>query len=245
MVEIALSLGIIGFALVAIIGVLPMGLNTQKDNREETIINQEGQYWIETIRNGAQGFEVISNFVDFPKTNVLVYMKDIRGRATQIYPANRIVSVSNLVGLITTPKGTPFQAGYVDKVSWRSRAMSGTVAEQNPEFKDMAFAYEVTSEVTPFRWGGSGFITPNNTQYFEENRNRERNFLDSQQINGNLYELKLTFKYPLTSKFTENPRGRKVFRTLIAGNTLNLSRNRNTPSYFLVPQNFAANTNAP
>jgi len=28
--------GIIGFALVAIIGVLPLGMNTQRDNREET-----------------------------------------------------------------------------------------------------------------------------------------------------------------------------------------------------------------
>src|SRR5687767_7500284 len=41
MVEIALCLGIIGFALVAIIGVLPLGLNTQKDNRADTIINKD------------------------------------------------------------------------------------------------------------------------------------------------------------------------------------------------------------
>ena len=36
MVEIAICLAIIGFALVAIIGVLPIGMNTQRDNREET-----------------------------------------------------------------------------------------------------------------------------------------------------------------------------------------------------------------
>ena len=34
MVEIALALAIIGFALVAIIGVLPFGLNVQRQNRE-------------------------------------------------------------------------------------------------------------------------------------------------------------------------------------------------------------------
>ena len=41
MIEIAICLAIIGFALVAIIGVLPLGMNTQRDNREETIINQD------------------------------------------------------------------------------------------------------------------------------------------------------------------------------------------------------------
>ena len=41
MIEIALSLAIIGFALVAIIGVLPIGMNVQKDNREATIVNQD------------------------------------------------------------------------------------------------------------------------------------------------------------------------------------------------------------
>ena len=54
MVEIAICLAVIGFALVAIIGVLPMGMNTQRDNREETIINQDATVFIEAIRNGAQ-----------------------------------------------------------------------------------------------------------------------------------------------------------------------------------------------
>src|SRR6266704_643190 len=41
MIEIAISLAVIGFALVAIIGILPQGLNVQRDNREQTIINQD------------------------------------------------------------------------------------------------------------------------------------------------------------------------------------------------------------
>jgi type II secretory pathway pseudopilin PulG len=44
MVEIALSLAIIGFALIAIIGVLPAGLSVQKDNREQTVINLDAAY---------------------------------------------------------------------------------------------------------------------------------------------------------------------------------------------------------
>ena len=60
MVELAICLGIIAFALVAIIGVLPIGINVQKDNREETIINQDGMYWMEAIRSGATGMNDLS-----------------------------------------------------------------------------------------------------------------------------------------------------------------------------------------
>jgi prepilin-type N-terminal cleavage/methylation domain-containing protein len=63
MIEIALSLAIIGFALVAIIGVLPTGLNVQKGNREETIINQDAAVWMDAIRHGAQGYDDLTNYV--------------------------------------------------------------------------------------------------------------------------------------------------------------------------------------
>ena len=63
MVEIALSLAIIGFALVAIIGVLPAGLNVQRNNREETIINQEAGFFMDALRSGARGLDELTNRV--------------------------------------------------------------------------------------------------------------------------------------------------------------------------------------
>ena len=63
MVEIAICLAIIGFALVAIIGVLPYGMATQRDNREETIINQDATVFLEAIRNGSQGLDDLTNYV--------------------------------------------------------------------------------------------------------------------------------------------------------------------------------------
>ncbi len=57
MIEIALAIGVIGFALVAIIGVLPAGLNVQKDNREDTLVSQDAPYFLDAIRNGV----VVSN----------------------------------------------------------------------------------------------------------------------------------------------------------------------------------------
>src|SRR5437870_1196308 len=54
MIEIAIALGVIAFALVAIIGVLPMGMQAQKDNREDTIVNQDARVLLEAIRSGGR-----------------------------------------------------------------------------------------------------------------------------------------------------------------------------------------------
>jgi type II secretory pathway pseudopilin PulG len=64
LVEIALALAIIGFALVAIIGVLPFGLNVQKENREETIVVQDANYLLDALRNGARGLDDLTNYVE-------------------------------------------------------------------------------------------------------------------------------------------------------------------------------------
>ena len=63
MMEVAISLAIIGIALVAIIGVLPIGMNVQQDNRQETIIGQDASVLIEDIRNGALGGDDLTNYV--------------------------------------------------------------------------------------------------------------------------------------------------------------------------------------
>src|SRR6185295_6427834 len=63
MIEIAICLAIIGVALVGIIGVLPYGMNTQRDNREETVIGQDASLLVELIRNGSRGADDLTNYV--------------------------------------------------------------------------------------------------------------------------------------------------------------------------------------
>ena len=63
MIEIAICLAIIGIALVAIVGVLPLGMNVQRENRESTIINQDSTILLEAIRNGARGMDDLTNYV--------------------------------------------------------------------------------------------------------------------------------------------------------------------------------------
>jgi len=65
MVELALCIGIIAFAMVAIMGVLPLGLTVQKQNREDTIIDQEGAQWINILKNGHGGWGDLTNYLDY------------------------------------------------------------------------------------------------------------------------------------------------------------------------------------
>ena len=83
MVEIAISLAIIGIALVAIIGVLPLGMNVQRDNREATVINQDASVFLEAIRNGSLGLNDLTNYVFDITNSWTLYKTDgtVRGLA--------------------------------------------------------------------------------------------------------------------------------------------------------------------
>ena len=43
--EITLAIGVVAFGLVAIFSILPFGLTAQKDNRDDTIIRLEAEFW--------------------------------------------------------------------------------------------------------------------------------------------------------------------------------------------------------
>src|SRR3954469_3339948 len=64
MVEIAFSLAIVAFALVAIMGVLPTGMTVQKDNREDTLINNDGLFWTEALRSGSRAIYDLTDYVE-------------------------------------------------------------------------------------------------------------------------------------------------------------------------------------
>ena len=63
LVEIAICIAIIGIALVGIIGILPYGMNTQRDTREETIISQDAGMLLPIITQGARNADDLTNYV--------------------------------------------------------------------------------------------------------------------------------------------------------------------------------------
>jgi type II secretory pathway pseudopilin PulG len=122
MVEIALCIGIIGFALVAIIGVLPTGLRVQKDNRDDTVLGQDATIFMEAIRGGAQGpnLLLIAQFAERVNVGGTNYSLLVPNAGRRI------------IGLLCN---TNYTTNYVDM-----RAMSGVVADQG------------TNQITSFRY---------------------------------------------------------------------------------------------
>jgi type II secretory pathway pseudopilin PulG len=162
MVEIAISLAVIGIALVAIIGVLPIGMNTQRDNREETIINQDATVFIEAIRGGARGMDDLINYV-YAITNYWTEYNANGGVAAgggginngytfanssvalgYYYPppGSPINNGMNIIGLLSTPeytdnRGLPIPTliygGYSNHIVAYVRSISGPAVEKPPQ----------------------------------------------------------------------------------------------------------------
>jgi len=178
MVEIAICLAIIGIALVAIIGVLPVGINVQKDNREETLINQDATVFIENIRNGTRGLDDLTNYVYAISNTWTSY--SINGAAngggvngytyTNFYIApgypqigSRLTNGFNIIGLLSTPEymnaanGNPLPTLYYGGISNHIvayvRALSGPAVEKPPQDNDIirsdSFGYKVICDNAP------------------------------------------------------------------------------------------------
>jgi type II secretory pathway pseudopilin PulG len=119
MMEIAISLAVIGIALVAIIGVLPIGMNVQQANRQETVISQDASVLLEAIRNGSLGYDDLTNYV-YAISNYwgqynsagTVFRTGVNGYTYALaynapgYPelGEPITNGANIIGLLSTPE---------------------------------------------------------------------------------------------------------------------------------------------
>src|SRR6266404_5076948 len=180
MIEIAICLAVIGFALAAIIGVLPLGMNVQRENREETVVNQDASVFVNAIRNGELGLDDLTNAVVAITNTWAVYRDQYpQGPPVQRGPlhvssytytnsrldgaplANYLPMTNGfgIIGLLSTPKYVPFTNG--NTLFFRSnyivanvRSISGDASEKFPQtnasMRDLAFSYRLISEVVPY-----------------------------------------------------------------------------------------------
>lgn len=109
MMEVAISLAIIGFALVAIIGVLPIGMNVQQQNRQETVIGEDANVLIEDIRNGALGANDLTNYI-YAITNNWVEYNPINGNVITFGSNSYTFSASSAITANTYPPGIAIPA---------------------------------------------------------------------------------------------------------------------------------------
>jgi type II secretory pathway pseudopilin PulG len=203
MIEIAIALGVIGFALVAIIGILPMGLEVQRDNRSETIINQDATFWMDAIRSGAQGLEDLTNWVD----SVTLFENSPPNPPTDFYfgagsiANGRFSSGYDIISLLTT--AVRFGDTNVQAIV---TAFSGSAAEKDLDQnkRELSFKYRLSVAITNAAPLVVGFdeLNPQNPP--------------NPELLRSLYELRLTLSYPYTGKGNE-PR-RKTYRATVSRN---------------------------
>ena len=246
MIEIALSLAIIGFAMIAIIGVLPIGMGTQQANREETIINQDATMLIDAIRSGALGLDDLTNYV-FAITNTVTQYNDrmiaqnswqngYTTTSSSTTPQFPLTNGLRIVGLLSTPKYLPWSGGrggggiLSNHVVAYVRSMSGPAGEKFPQdnasVQDLSFSYRVTSEVVPY-W----------TNYFDPSWVNSPAYLATvNNLSNNLHDVRLLFRWPLRSRGQLGPGGQS-FRTLVGGRLLQTNDIGHT-LYFFEPRTY-------
>jgi prepilin-type N-terminal cleavage/methylation domain-containing protein len=246
MIEVAISLGILAFALVAIVGVLPSGLKVQRENREETVVTQDALYLLEAIRSGSKGVDDLTNFVEsITVTNFLAgRVMSAVTYTNNLYRPGPFLPLTNaqeIVSLLSTPKyeWLPNGSKRLNKVTMRMRSISGNAADQstNALVQDFALRYQVTSEVMPFaREAVATNLPPALAIRLGGDALREAN------LYKNLYEVRLTIQWPLFLKGKSWTVGnyRRTVRTLVSGQLLPTYTNALTTWYMFQPDTFAS-----
>jgi len=185
MVEIAIALAVIAFALIAIIGILPTGLQTQRDNREETLVNQDARLLLEAIKSGGRDVDsdlglyvVATNGVDctqnnppgIPATNLIQLLTDPYGRSA-INPHHEIV-MSSISGAVAT-RGTDL--GFRYEIH--------TTVTNSPDFADTV----VSNQVYEVRWRFAWPVLPDNSVRPEANTYKVRTLISGWRTNDLFY----------------------------------------------------------
>ncbi len=208
MVEIALCLAIIGFALVALIGILPAGLNVQKENREETVIANDAASWLSAIRGGDRVFGPSLGHV-IALTNRITEFDPATGNPIRTYTSgvdgeSLGALQRDMVRILSTPR-IYVKGGilYSNSVTAYVRALTAPAVNLAPQANDTilnsAFSYTITADVTPVPQP----LDTTSTNYLKN-------------LQGNLHEVQLTFRWPLlpTARTGNN---RRTFRTTVGG----------------------------
>jgi prepilin-type N-terminal cleavage/methylation domain-containing protein len=268
MIEIAVSLAIIAFAMVAIIGVLPTGMSAQRENREETIINQDASIFIEAIRSGGRGLDDLTNYVvsitnysvefnvqtNFVSRTNYGHTYESSGSSPGGMPSYRLTNGFRIVGLLSTPRivripdtalvnPRGFYSNYVVAVV---RSLSGPANEKYPqtnaEARELTFTYRLIPEVSPFSEFDTNWAWAGNPAIATDPEAifaRSNYWQEVKNLQTNLWDLRLLFRWPIRPN-GEAGNGRQVYRTMASGKLLRTNDSVwvGYPMYFFEPRNF-------
>lgn len=274
-IEIAICLGIIAFALVAIIAVLPRGLDVQKRNREETIIGQDADVWMSALRSGTRGYDDLTNYVlcitnfwtkykvDFTiDTSGFDYYTTSNSKVTSLIPtltdSVNLTNGARIVGLLSMPKKIPdyiyppYQSNYmVAYVRAFSGAEVSSVPQTNRTILADAFIYRMIVENFPY--------SPMDTNAFcmecgatnglsqLDMINRTNFARNVWMLQTNSHDFRLRFRWPVLPNGEIPSYGLMTFRSMASGALLQTNDYTTTeqPLYFMQPSIYVQGSKAP
>lgn len=260
MIEVALCLAIIGFALVSILAVLPLGMNSQQATRQQTIISQDATMFLEAIRGGARGMDDLTNYV-LAITNYCQsytskgvpgilhtagYTFDSAAFDLTAEPGRVLTNGARIIGLMSTPEftdgigGPPLSSivnmAYVsNRVYACVRAFSGVAADKPPQNNDImrgtSFSYRMLCVNAPVA-AAPAVMAGIGTNYA----------VFDHQLAANLRELRLMFLWPVLPNFSVGlNHEHQNFRADVAGG-MSLTNDNGLSLYFFEPQSFTNTT---
>jgi prepilin-type N-terminal cleavage/methylation domain-containing protein len=258
LVEIAISLAVIGIALVGIIGVLPLGMREQRDNREQTVINQDATIFLDAITRGARGLDDLTNYV-FAITNYWTkYNSGAVPSATTgangygysassvTWPSpplnssfNPITNGLRIIGVLSTPEfldlnGYPtnnlFSGGYSNHIVAYVRSISGPATEKPPQDNPI-----LQQDAFSYKIFCVNAPFAMDTNIFNLSSDQQ---IYAQQLAANLHELRLTFLWPILPNGGIGT-GHQTYRATVPGA---IAQDPNNGSLYFYQQSF---TNTP
>jgi type II secretory pathway pseudopilin PulG len=232
MIEIAFSLAIVAFALVAIMGVLPTGMTVQKDNREDTLINNDAYFWAEAMRSGSRGIDDLTNYVE----EITIDSKNTKKTWVAAWSSStvpdKLTTGEQIIALLTRPKYTSENNEIITNiVTARVRAINGPALDmRNPRTNEVAFRYQLEPEVTPVYAAPvytKGANLDQKYQYWTD-AYLTRDYPTHLALATNLHNLRLTLRWPVFEQGTSWGVGRnkRTVRSVATGRVTPTAQDR-------------------
>jgi len=244
MIEIAIALGVIAFALIAIIGILPVGLNVQRETHQDEVIGQDGRFFLEAIRKGGPAtnmgantsLDFLTNYVDYIAiTSFTANGTNITYYSNNPTAAHYFTNGAMILGLLTTPASYwPVYGQNLNGVTARIRGLTGAATEQGGSNAVTAFRYFMNVEILPFN-----SISPYASEFADYIPNDTNSLPAAIYLENNLYEIRLKFSWPVRPNQTAGP-NRQTYRSLVSAH---LVYNTNNASLYWFFQPNTYNTN--
>ena len=252
MTELALCIAVVSIALVAIIGVLPTGLNVQRQNREDTVVTEDGKVLLNALRTGSvNSANLLRNF-DFilweryPVNNLgqpggtPTFRRSFRtdfftdsaklkslGYSTPVLLTN----AAQIIALMTAPRYvTVDNIEYQNVVRAQVRAISGALTEKPimplPNAGAPGPDGLTLDQRTDFSF--RYLVTPEMAPVAiaPSSDSISQVLATAQQV----HELSLTFQWPVTLRIDNTAErlrvghNRRVYRTQVFGQLMDLNR---------------------